>query len=128
MVDVITLFVLLPFIALCMVINTIIACYVAIRLGYGPPHWVYALNLLVPVTSVQNWLNAARNWLEEKIPRIEKIFARLQVPKPIVIVDVTLPEEGTQVEEDEPTTESSDAPKEDVPEELQEPPSGEPTA
>jgi len=127
----ITLFVLMPFIALFMMINFIIGCYVAIRLGYGPPHWVYALNLVVRVTTFQHWLNTGRNWLEEKVPRTEKIFTRLQVPKPIIIVDVALPEEGSKEEEEEigevkkePTAEASETLAEDSPEEPA--PDGEP--
>jgi hypothetical protein len=92
---------LMPIIGLFVAINILLGCYVAIRLGYGPPHWVYALNLVVRVTTFQNWLNAARTWLEEKIPRTEKLFTRLRVPKPIIIVDVTLPEEGSKEEEEE---------------------------
>ena len=91
----------MPLIVLFMVINTIIGCYWAIQFGYGPPHWIKALNLIVPVTSFQNWLNEGRNWLEEKIPRTAKFFTRLHIPKPIILVDVTLPEEGEEKKEEQ---------------------------
>ena len=88
------LILVLPF----MVINLIIGCYVMIRLGYGPPNWQTALNLVVRLTTLQDFLNDARDWLDKKAPWADKLLTRLHVPKPIVIVDIT-PVEEEEVEE-----------------------------
>ena len=78
----------MPFVALLMVTNLIVGCYVAILLGYGPPNWQTALNLVVRLTTFQNNLNDGRDWLDKKAPWADKLLNRLNVPKPIVIVDV----------------------------------------
>jgi hypothetical protein len=96
----ITLFLLMPFVALFMVINIILGCYLAIRLGYGPPNWQKALNLIIPLTTLQDSLNDGRDWLEKKAPWTVKYLNRLHIPKPIIFVDVTAPEEGTEEEEE----------------------------
>ena len=67
-------------------INVIVGCYVTIRLGYGPPDWKTALNLVVPVTTLQDRLNAGRDYLEKKAPWADKLLVRLRVPRPIIIV------------------------------------------
>ena len=95
---------LIPLITLFVVINLIIGCYVMIRLGYGPPNWQTALNLIVRLTTLQDCLNGARDWLEQKAPWADKFLERLHVPKPIVIVDTTPVEE----EEEEPVEEHAD--------------------
>jgi len=105
-----TLFVLIPLCALFAVINVIIVCYFLIRLGYGPPNWQTALNLVVPLTTFQDCLNSGRDWIDSKAPWADKLLNRLHVPKPIVIVDTTPieeeePEENTQVP---PETEQTD--------------------
>jgi hypothetical protein len=56
----------MPFVALFMVINIILGCYLAIRLGYGPPNWQKALNLIIPLKTLQDWLNDGRDWIEMK--------------------------------------------------------------
>ena len=96
----VTLLLLMPFVALFMVINIILGCYLAIRFGYGPPNWQKALNLVVPLTMFQDWLNDGRDWLEEKAPWLVKYLDRLHIPKPLLFVDVTAPEEGTEEEEE----------------------------
>ena len=93
----------IPAATLFMVINVIIGCYVAIRLGYGPPDWKAALNLVVRLTTLQDRLNAGRDWLDVKAPWANKVLDRLHVPRPIIIVDV--PEE--EEEETEKTDETS---------------------
>ena len=80
--------------SLFMVINTIIVCIVAIRLGYGPPNWQTALNLVVRVTTLQDQLNKGRYWLDQKARWADKLLHRLHVPKPIIIV-YTLEEDET---------------------------------
>ena len=124
----------LPAAALFMAINFILACYIAIWLGYGPPNWQTALNLVVRLTTFQNYLNAGRAWIEKKAPWAEKILVRLHVPKPIIIVDTTYAEEGEEDddedmiegisavvpgelagESDEPPPEVSDVPPSDEP-------------
>ena len=92
-------FVLMFFIALFMVINIIVGCYVAIRLGYGPPNWQTALNQAVRLTTLQNYLNEGRDWLEKKAPWAERLLHRLHVPKPIIFVDVTVIEDEEEEEE-----------------------------
>ena len=95
----------MPIAALFMVINFIAGCYVMIRLGYGPPNWQTALNQVVRLTTLQDQLNRGRNWLDKKAPWADKFLNRLNVPKPIVIVDTT-PEE--EEEEEEPERKMSD--------------------
>jgi len=97
---------IIPLITLFVVINLIIGCYVMIRLGYGPPNWQTALNLIVRLTTLQDCLNGARDWLEQKAPWADKFLERLHVPKPIVIVDTTPVEEDE--EEEEPVEEHAD--------------------
>ena len=113
------------------VINLIIGCYVLVRLGYGPPNWQTALNLIVRLTTLQDCLNATRDWLENKAPWIDRFLTRLRVPKPIVIVDTTpvedeeeqgeeyiAAEENDDVATDEPAEElSEDVATDDMPEE-----------
>ena len=102
----VTLFVLMPFVALFMVINIILGCYVAIRLGYGPPNWQTALNLVVPLTTLQDCLNDGRAWLEKKTPKIDKLLTKLHVPKPIIFIDTRIiieKEEGASEVSEEAT-------------------------
>ena len=94
---------LIPTVALFVAINIIIGCYVTTRFGYGPPDWKTALNLVVSVPALQDRLNAGRDWLETKAPWADKFLDRLNVPKPIVIVD--FPEEEEEEEEEEETEE-----------------------
>ena len=88
---------LIPAATLFVAINIIVGCYVAVRLGYGPPDWKTALNLVVRVTMIQDWLNTGRDWLRKKVPRVDQFLDRLRVPKPIVIVE--MPEEEAPEEE-----------------------------
>ena len=97
----------MPVVALFMVINIILGCYVAIRLGYGPPNWQKALNLLIPLTTLQDGCNDGRDWLETKAPWTVKYLNRWNIPKPIIFVDVTVPEEGTEQEEENVSEEES---------------------
>jgi len=90
----------MPFVVLFMVINILLGCYVTIRLGYGPPNWQKAINLIIPLTMLQDSLNDGRDWLEKKAPWTVKYLNRLNLPKPIVFVDVTAPEEGTEKKEE----------------------------
>ena len=105
-----------------MVVNIVVACYVAIRLGYGPPNWQSALNLIVRLTTLQNYLNAGRDWLDKKAPWTEKYFDKLRIPKPIIIVDTTPEPEEPEAEAingewtEEQDEESSDKQVGDVPE------------
>jgi hypothetical protein len=85
-------------------INVIIVCYIMIRLGYGPPNWQTALNLIVPLTTLQDRLNDGRTWLDKKAPWSDKLLNRLHVPKPIMIIDTSPIEE----EEEEPEEEMLD--------------------
>jgi len=96
-----------------MVINIFIGCYVAIRLGYGPPDWKTALNLVVRLTTLQDRLNAGRDWLDKKAPWADKYLDRLHVPRPIIIVEMPEEEEieeiadGTSEVKDEATDEQT---------------------
>ena len=105
------------FAGLFMAVNIVAACYVVIRMGYGPPNWQSALNLVVRLTTLQDCLNEARDWLEEKYPRSKQLFDRLKIPKPIIIVDTTplddeppndepIDDEPIEEEDKEPQTES----------------------
>jgi len=96
----ITFFILLPIAAVFMLINCALGCYIAIRLGFGPPNWQTALNLIVPLTTLQDCLNACRDWLSEKYPKADDVFIRLRIPNPIVIVDTT-PWDDEEEDEDE---------------------------
>ena len=104
-------FLIMPIAALFMVINFIAGCYVMIRLGYGPPNWQTALNQVVRVTTFQNQLNKARDWLDKRAPWADSFLYRLNVPKPIIIVDTTPEEEeeeeGEEYSEDEVLDESA---------------------
>jgi hypothetical protein len=86
---------LIPVAALFVAINIIVGCYAAIRLGYGPPDWRTALNLVVRITTLQDRLNASRDWLDKKAPWADKLLDRLRVPKPIIIVDPSEEEKAT---------------------------------
>ena len=86
----------MPVIAVFMVINIILGCYVAIRLGYGPPNWQKALNLIIPLTTLQDGINDGRDWFEARYPWAVKYLSRLNIPKPTIFIDVTAPEEGTE--------------------------------
>ena len=90
----ITWLLVIPAVLVCTGINIIIGCYVVIRLGFGPPDWKTALNLAVPVTTLQDRLNEGRDWISKKAPKIDQILDRLHVPKPIIIVDVPEEEEN----------------------------------
>ena len=103
----ITWLLLLPAAALFMAINVIVGCYVAIRFGYGPPDWKTALNLVVRVTTLQDRLNAGRDWLDKKAPWADKFLNRLHVPRPIVIVEVPEEEENKE-DETEQNNESNE--------------------
>jgi len=83
----ITWILLLPAAVLFMAINVIVGCYIAIWLGYGPPDWKTALNLVIRVTTLQDWLNTGRDWLDKKAPWADKLLNRLHIPKPIIIVE-----------------------------------------
>jgi len=72
-----------------MVVNLVVGCYVAIRLGYGPPNWQTALNLVVRLTAFQDCLNAVREWLENKSHWADRLLHRLHIPKPIIFIDTT---------------------------------------
>ena len=91
--------------ALLTAINITLGCFIAIRLGYGPPNWQTALNLLVRLTTLQDYLNAGREWLEKKVPKVDKLLTRLPIPKPIIIID-TSPIEEEEEEEEEVKEES----------------------
>ena len=91
----------IPAVALFMAINIVLGCYIAIRLGYGPPNWQTALNQVVRLTTLQNYLNAGRAWLEKKVPKVDQFLARLHVPKPIMIIDTSYVEDEEVEEEDE---------------------------
>ena len=102
----VTLFLLMPFVALFMVFNIILGCCAAIRLGYGPPNWQTALNQVVLLTTFQDSLNDGRDWLEKNAPWTEKYLNRLRIPKPIIFVDVTVAlEEAEQEDENVPDEE-----------------------
>ncbi|MCL2711438.1 MAG: hypothetical protein FWE95_11210 [Planctomycetaceae bacterium] len=105
---------LIPVAALFVATNIIIGCYVAIRLGYGPPDWKTALNLVVRVTTLQDRLNASRDWLDKKAPWADKLLVRLGVPKPIIIVDAPEPEEEEEIANEISTNEISEVPEEAV--------------
>ena len=96
-----TLLLFVPAAILFMAINIILGCYIAIRLGYGPPNWQTALNQVVSLTTLQRYLNAGREWLERKVPKVDQFLTRLNVPKPITIIDTTQAEEGEEAEEEE---------------------------
>lgn len=98
----------MPIVTVFVVANILIGCYVAIRLGYGPPHWVTALNLVVPALELQNRLNAGRDWLEEKIPWTIKLFKRFDLPNPIIFIDISAVEDTESEEETPETTESEE--------------------
>ena len=92
---------LIPVVILFMLLNVIVGCALAIRLGYGPPDWKTALNLILPLTTLQDQLNAGRDWLERKAPWADKFLDRMQIPKPIIIVEVPeTPEEEDEAEEE----------------------------
>ena len=91
----------MPFVTLFMVINIIIGCYAAIRLGYGPPNWQTAFNQVIRLKTFQDCLNEGRDWLEKKAPWTEKLFNRLRIPKPIIFVDVSIMEEEVEETEEE---------------------------
>jgi len=96
----ITWLLLLLAVALFTAVNIIIGCYVAIRLGYGPPDWKTALNLVVPVTALQDSLNAGRDYLEKKAPWADRLLVRWRVPRPIIIVVPTVEkEEDEEIDE-----------------------------
>ena len=100
----------MPFVGLFVLLNVIVGCYVAIRLGYGPPNWQTALNLVVSLTSFQDGLNAWRDWIDRKAPWADKLLTRLHVPKPIMIVDTSIHDE--EINE---TKNSTDNPEDTLP-------------
>ena len=99
----------MPVAALFIAVNIIIGCYIAIRLGYGPPNWQTALNQVVRLITLQDYLNVGRSWLEKKAPWADKILDRFHVPKPIIIVDTTPEEEDEEEEIDEEVNEEVSA-------------------
>ena len=105
---------IIPAATLFMAINVIVGCYVAIRLGYGPPDWKTALNLVVRLTTLQDRLNAGRDWLDKKAPWANKLLDRLHVPRPIVIVEVPEPEKEEE-EDGEGEKEIDEAETEQIP-------------
>ena len=119
----VTLFFFVPLVVLFMAVNIIFGCYVTIRLGYGPPNWQTALNQVVPLTTLQDYLNESRGWIEKKAPKIENLLQRWHVPKPIIFIDTTVQEEEDEIDaevpEEQTEEESADAPVEDVPNELE---------
>ncbi|GHT14473.1 hypothetical protein FACS1894170_11510 [Planctomycetales bacterium] len=84
----ITLFILMPAICLFMLTNIIAGCYLAMHFGYGPPDWKHGLNLVVKLTDLQQYLNAARQRIIAKYPAAAKIFKQLHVPEKIELVPV----------------------------------------
>jgi diguanylate cyclase (GGDEF)-like protein len=110
----VTLFILIPAVLLFIVINTIIACYVTIRLGYGPPNWQTALNLVVPITTFQDRLNEGRDWVDKKAPWADKLLTRLHVPKPIVLIEIIEVEEEDEEDDDELLEELAAVPIEEL--------------
>ena len=108
------LLLLMPIIIVFTVVNIALGCYIAVRLGYGPPNWQSALNLIVRLTTLQNCLNAGRYWLDDKYPKAGAWLDRLRIPKPLVIVDTTpIEEEPESVAEEEPEP-VAEEPSEDV--------------
>jgi len=105
------------FAALFMVINIIVVCYITIRLGYGPPNWQTALNLVVRLTTLQNRLNSCREWIDKKAPWMDKLLYRLHVPKPIMIIDTSFDEfeESDEIPEESISEESTDETTEESP-------------
>ena len=113
----VTLFLLVPLVALFMAINVILGCYVAIQFGFGPPNWQTALNQIVPLTTLQDYLSDGRDWLGKKVPKADGLFNRLRVPKPIVFIDTTVVAEEEEISDEEPEVqaeESSDVPAEEA--------------
>jgi hypothetical protein len=107
------LFLFMPLVALLMAINVILACYVTILLGYGPPNWQTALNQVVPLTVLQDYLNEGRDWLEKKAPKVDALLNRLHAPKPIIFIDTTVVDDEEEIDDEEPeeqADESSDVP------------------
>jgi diguanylate cyclase (GGDEF)-like protein len=101
----ITLFLLMPAVALFMIANVLVACYFAIQFGYGPPDWRTALNLVVRLTTLQKRLNAGREWIDQKAPWLDKLLDRVHVPKPIVMVEIIdeyETEKETEITDDDP--------------------------
>ena len=96
-----TLLFFIPVAILFTAINIVLGCYIVIRLGYGPPNWQTALNQAVRLTTLQNYLNAGRERLEKKVPKVDQFLTRLHVPKPIIIIDTTYVEEEEYEEESE---------------------------
>jgi len=82
----ITLILSIPFLFLFMAINVVAGCYLAIRLGYGPPNWQTALNLVVRLTTLQDHLNEGRAWIDNKAPWADQFLNRLRVPKPLIFI------------------------------------------
>ena len=109
-----TLLFFIPAAVLFTAINIILGCYIAIRLGYGPPNWQTSLNQAVRLTILQDWLNAGRGWLEKKAPKVDQFLTRVHVPKPIVIIDTTYVEE----DEDEDEIMAVEGSNNEVPEEA----------
>ena len=115
----------MPIAVLFAVANVIVGCYIAIRLGYGPPNWQTALNLVVRVTTLQDRLNEGRDWLDRNAPWADRLLHRLRVPQPIIIVYPSEEEEeeidnDVQIEEvGEQSEETTDSPIEPLPEEPQ---------
>ena len=103
-----------------MVINFILGWYVAIRLGYGPPNWQTALNLIIRMTTLQDYLNVSRDWIDRKAPLIDKLLNRLHVPKPIIFINTSPAEETDDAKQTEESADSqqseefSDAPLEQL--------------
>ena len=110
----VSLILLIPFLLLLMVINVIAGCYLAIRLGFGPPNWQTALNLVVRLTTLQDHLNEGRAWLDNRAPWADKILHRLRVPKPFIIIDVTGEDEGGDGEHGEQLDELAAIPIEEL--------------
>ena len=118
--DILFFLVLMPIVALFTVINIAVGCYLTIRLGFGPPNWQTALNLVVPVTTLQDWLNEGRAWLDMRAPWADKFLDRLHIPKPIIIVYHVDEEEAiedvvvkNEIEEDKIDAEEGETDKEE---------------
>ena len=106
------LFLFMPLVALLMAINVILGCYVTVLLGYGPPNWQTALNQVVPLTVLQDYLNEGRDWLKKKAPKVDALLNRLHAPKPIIFIDTTVVDDEEEIDDEEPeeqTEESSEA-------------------
>jgi diguanylate cyclase (GGDEF)-like protein len=73
-------------ITLFMTVNIVVGCLVAIQLGYGPPDWKIALNLVIKLTVIQKYLNQSRRWVDQKSPAVAKLLTQIHVPEVFELV------------------------------------------